>query len=91
MREIITRNDYLCATLNPDDPNLPVYNELINRCRPYKKYEKDVPAEIMRELQKCKPTAKWRYWFFTFYDNASLTKEQIQKKIDSAPPRNQVT
>lgn len=86
VREILTRNDYLCATLNPDDPNLPVYNELVNRCRPYKKYEKDVPNEIMKELLKVQPIKNARYWFFTFYDNAGLTKEQIEKKKAIAPP-----
>lgn len=38
------------ATLNPDDPNLPIYKEFINRSRPYQKYAHDVPPEIMAEL-----------------------------------------
>lgn len=86
VREILTRNDYLCATLNPDDPKLPVYDELINRCRPYKKYEKDVPEEIMKELLKVQSLKNARYWFFTFYDNAGLTEEDIEKKKSIAPP-----
>lgn len=86
VREILTRNDYLCVTLNPDDPKLPIYNELINRARPYKKYEKDVPNEIMQELLKVAPLKNARYWFFTFYDNAGLTEEQIEKKKSIAPP-----
>lgn len=85
IREVSTRNEYLMATLNPDDPNLPVYKEFINRSRPYKKYEADVPAEILQELTE-EPVPKWRYWFFTFLDNLSLTDEEIQKKIQSAPP-----
>ncbi|MFR7544782.1 MAG: terminase [Clostridia bacterium] len=85
IREILTRNDYLCMTLNPDDPNLEIYNEVINRARPYKKYANDVPAEIMKYLNKVTPTKNWRYWFFTFRDNASLTEEDIQKKINMAP------
>lgn len=36
VREMSTRNDYLMATLNPDDPGLPVYKEFVNRSRPYK-------------------------------------------------------
>ena len=86
VRELSTRNDYLLATLNPDDPNLPVYKEFINRSRPYKKYESDVPREIMEELLNETPVSKWRYWFFSFKDNLSLTEEDIQKKIKSAPP-----
>lgn len=85
IREISTRNDYLMATLNPDDPNLDVYKEFINRSRPYKKYAADVPEEIMQELKE-DPVPKWRYWFFTFRDNLSLTPEAIEKKIRSAPP-----
>ncbi len=85
VEEISTRNEYLMATLNPDDPGLPVYKEFINRSRPYKKYAPDVPEEIMAELKE-EPVPKWRYWFFTFRDNLSLTEEDIQKKIQSAPP-----
>lgn len=85
VREISTRNEYLMATLNPDDPTLPVYKEFINRSRPYKKYESDVPKDIMAELTET-PVPKWRYWFFTFRDNLSLTEEDIEKKIRSAPP-----
>lgn len=84
VREISTRNEYLLATLNPDDSSLPVYKEFINRSRPYKKYAKDVPKEIMKELKE-EPVPKWRYWFFTFRDNLSLTEEDIQKKMVSAP------
>lgn len=85
VREISTRNEYLMATLNPDSPDLPVYKEFINRSRPYKKYADDVPKEIMADLIET-PVPKWRYWFFTFRDNLSLSEEDIQKKIQSAPP-----
>lgn len=84
VREISTRNDYLMATLNPDDPSLPVYKEFINRSRPYKKYAADVPESIMRELKE-EPVPFWRYWFFTFNDNLSLSEEDIAKKKASAP------
>ena len=79
-----TRNDYLMATLNPDDPGLPVYKEFVNRSRPYKKYACDVPDEIMKELTE-EPVPDWRYWFFTFRDNLSLTDEDIQRKMLAAP------
>lgn len=84
VREISTRNEYLMATLNPDDPALPVYKEFVNRSRPYSKYAADVPESIMREL--CEPPVQgWRYWFFTFRDNLSLTAADIERKIESAP------
>ena len=84
VREISTRNDYMMATLNPDDPSLPIYDEFINKSRPYKKYAADVPVEIMKELNK-NPVPKWRYWFFSFRDNLSLTDADIEKKKQSAP------
>lgn len=84
VREISTRNDYLMATLNPDDPSLPVYKEFVNRSRPYKKYAQDVPDEIMSELIE-EPVPNWRYWFFSFADNLSLTPEAIEKKKTAAP------
>ena len=62
VRELSTRNDYLMATLNPDNPDLPVYKEFINKARPYKKYAGDVPEEIMRDLSE-PANPKWRYWF----------------------------
>lgn len=84
VREISTRNDYLLATLNPDDPSLPIYKEFVNRSIPYKKYAKDVPPEIMAELTE-EPTPYWRYWFFSFKDNLSLTAEDIERKKAAAP------
>jgi len=85
VREISTRNDYLLATLNPDDPTLPVYKEFVNRSRPYSKYAADVPKEIMDDLLKEEPTPHWRYWFFSFRDNLSLTPEDIERKKAAAP------
>lgn len=84
VREISTRNDYLMATLNPDDPSLPVYKEFVNRSRPYRKYAGEVPPEILAELKE--PAAPgWRYWFFTFRDNLSLSEDDISRKMEAAP------
>ena len=85
VREISSRCDYLIGTLNPDDPNLPIYDEFVNHARPYKKYANDVPDEIMKDLLRCEPKKNWRYWFFKMEDNASMTKEQIEKKKRSIP------
>lgn len=84
VREISTRNEYMIATLNPDSPDIPVYKEFINRARPLPQYAKDVPPSIMQELKEPEHSS-WRYWFFTFLDNAGLTPEQIEKKKQSAP------
>jgi PBSX family phage terminase large subunit len=84
VREISTRNDYLTGTLNPDDPNLPIYDEFINCARPLEKYKNDVPSEIQEQLNS-EEKPNWTYWFFSFYDNASLSEEDIEKKKLSAP------
>ena len=84
VREMSTRNDYLMATLNPDNPTLPIYKEFVNRSRPYKKYENDIPKSIRAELTEA-PVPGWRYWFFSFNDNLSLTAEDIEKKKAAAP------
>lgn len=84
IREICTRNDYMMMTLNPDDPNLPIYSEFINCCRPLEKYKADVPSEILEQLNS-EEKENWCYWFFSFYDNASLSEEDIEKKKLSAP------
>lgn len=84
VREISTRNDYMMMTLNPDDPNLPIYSEFINCCRPLEKYKKDVPNEILEQLNS-EEKKNWTYWFFSFYDNASLSEADIEKKKLSAP------
>ena len=85
VREICTRCDYLMGTLNPDDPSLPVYDEFINCSRPLEKYKEDVPDSIMEDLNRCEAKKNWVYWFFSFYDNASLSEEDIEKKKLSAP------
>lgn len=84
VREISTRNDYLMMTLNPDDPNLPIYKEFINCARPLEKYRNDVPREIMEQLNS-EEKPNWTYWFFSFYDNESLSEADIEKKKLSAP------
>ena len=84
IREISTRNDYMMFTLNPDSPDLEVYKEFINRARPREKYKKDVPEEIIKELNE-PINDKWAYWFFTFNDNLGLTADDIEKKKNSAP------
>lgn len=82
LREITHRCEYMMTTSNPDDPNLSVYKEFINRSRPLKKYEKDYPSELLDMLNE-EPVPGWVHWYFTFYDNAAMNQKQIDKKISS--------
>ena len=84
LREISHRCKYMMTTSNPDSPDLPVYKEFINHSRPLKKYIKDYPEELLAELNEPEKVG-WVHWYFTFYDNASLTEQDIQDKIDAVP------
>lgn len=84
VREISMRCDYLMATLNPDDPELPIYKEYIDRSRPFKKYENDYPSELLNQLNQPEKTG-WRHWFFSFKDNIGVPKEKIDQIISMVP------
>ena len=85
VREISHRCEYMITTSNPDDPKLPIYKEYINRSRPLKKYASDYPQELLRELNE-PYNEGWIHWYFTFNDNASLTKEDIEQKKKALAP-----
>lgn len=84
VREATMRSDYTMVTLNPDDPDLPVYKEYINRCRPLPEWTKDTPKEILEALQEPEHPG-WVHWFFTFDDNAGLDPKKKQQIIESVP------
>lgn len=84
IRETAMRSDYFMATLNPDDPNLPVYKEYINCSRPLEEYKSDAPKEINEELKE-EPKPGWVHWFFSFSHNLGLTKEKLNKIIANVP------
>ena len=84
VREASMRCDYLLATLNPDDPSLPVYAEYINHSRPLPEWQRDTPKEILDELKE-EPKPGWVHWFFSFRDNISLTEEKIERIVRNVP------
>lgn len=84
LREITHRCKYMMTTSNPDAPDKEVYKEFINRSRPLKRYIKDYPPELLEELKE-EPVKGYVHWYFTFHDNAALTEEDIQEKIDAVP------
>lgn len=85
VREATMRCKYWMATLNPDDPNLDVYKEYINRARPLKKYANDTPDEIQEDLAKVEPHLKWTYWFFKMDHNAGISEERKEQIRASVP------
>jgi PBSX family phage terminase large subunit len=84
VREAAMRCDYLMATLNPDDPSLPIYSEYINHSRPLPEYDKDAPPELRDMLDRTiKPG--WVWWYFSFDHNAGLPADKKQKIIENVP------
>lgn len=84
VRESAMRCDYLMATLNPDDPALPIYKEYINCSRPLSEWEQETPKEIKDELKE-EPKPNWVHWFFSFVHNLGLPKEKLDKIIANTP------
>lgn len=84
VRESAMRCDYLMGTLNPDDPNLPVYKEYINCSRPLTEWKDETPKEILEELQE-EPKPGWVHWFFSFTHNLGLSKEKLENIIRNTP------
>lgn len=84
VREAMMRCENVIATLNPDDPALPIYSEYINHSRPLPEYADDTPKEILKELKE--PAKEgWVHWFFGFDDNIALTEAKKQSIIDNVP------
>ena len=84
VREAAMRCDYLMATLNPDDPSLPVYREYINCSRPLPEWESETPKEILEELRE-EPKHGWVHWFFSFSHNLGLSQEKLQQIMQNTP------
>lgn len=84
VREASMRCDYFMATLNPDDPNLPVYKEYINCSRPLPEWKSETPSEILNMLTE-EPKPNWVHWFFSFTHNLGLSKEKITQIVLNVP------
>lgn len=84
VREASMRCDYLMATMNPDNPELPVYKEYINHARPLPQYANDGPPELLRMLNE--PAKEgWVWWYFSFDHNAGLSEEKRQQIVSNVP------
>lgn len=85
IREASMRCDYLMATLNPDDPSLPVYEEYINHARPTAQYANDAPLDLLNMLN-AEPKSGWVWWYFSFDHNAGLPQAKKEQIISMVPP-----
>lgn len=85
MIRVFRNSGFLLCTCNGGDPDTPVYTEHLNKCRPSKKWEHEVPEETMQELSKSEPNDRFRYYFFTFDDNPTMTESEREGLLESIP------
>lgn len=85
LRELSMRRDYWMLTLNPDNPDLDIYKEFINRSRPLEEFKKDYPEELMNQLLSVKHKKGSIHWYFTMDDNAALSEEKKALIRNSVP------
>ena len=85
LRELSMRRDYWMLTLNPDNPDLPIYKEFINRSRPLEEFRKDYPQELLTQLESGQERKGSIHWYFTMDDNAALTEEKKEQIRSSVP------
>ena len=89
IRESAHRCEYELTSSNPDDPNLAVYKEYINRSRPLDKYKECYPAELLSQLNEPEVVG-YVHWYFTFEDNLGLSEEAKQDKINALAPGTKI-
>lgn len=84
VREAAMRCDYFIATLNPDNPDLPIYKEYINHARPLAEFASDGPSELRNMLNES-PKEGWIWWFFSFEHNKGLSPEKKAQIVKNVP------
>lgn len=84
IQEASIRQDYMIWTLNPDNPELEIYERYINHSRPLDKYINDYPPELLNMLNK-EHKPEYTHWYFTFDDNVGCTPEKRQQIISNTP------
>lgn len=85
IQESSIRCDYKCWTLNPDNPDLPIYERYINHARPLPEFEGDYPPELLEQLSG-EPKKGYTHWYFTFRDNIACTEEKRAQIVGDTPP-----
>lgn len=87
--ELFTRlyrnSSWLYATMNAGLPDQMVYTSYFNKARPHPNYVDDIPEYMMAELNTCKPDPNYRYWFFRFEDNPTMSDLQISELWGAHP------
>jgi len=76
---------WLICSSNGADPEAFAYTEYLNHARPLDKYIDKVPKKTWDELNSKAPKDGFRYYFFDFNDNPTMTEHEKTSLIDSTP------
>jgi hypothetical protein len=76
---------FMYASSNGGDPDTLLYTDYMNKGRPLDKWKSQVPKETMKELERLDPDPAFRYYFFNFDDNPTMTLKERQALIDNTP------
>ena len=76
---------WMYATCNGGDPDLIVYTDYMNKGRPLDKWASQIPKETWEELNRSQPDMAFRYYFFSFDDNPTMTQKQRTALINNTP------
>jgi len=82
---VFRNSGFMYASCNGGDPDIPVYTEYMNKARPLDKWASQVPAKTWEELDRAEPDASFRYYFFTFEDNPTMTQAERKSLVDNTP------
>jgi len=82
---VFRNGGFLYCTSNGGDPDTIAHTDYLNKGRPLDKWLHQVPKETMIELERSDAHEKYRYYFFNFEDNPTMTQEQKQDLMDSTP------
>jgi len=76
---------FMYGNCNGGDPDIPVYVDYMNKGRPLDKWAGQVPSETWEELNRSIADEAFRYYFFTFDDNPTMTQLERKALEDNTP------
>jgi hypothetical protein len=82
---VLRNSGFLICSSNGGDPDTLVYTDYLNKCRPLDKWAKQVPKETWEELDRSEANDNYRFYFFDFEDNPTMTEREKQALFDGTP------
>lgn len=82
---VFRNGGFLICSSNGGDPDARVYTDYLNKCRPLDKWSNQIPKETWEELNRCEANDNYRYYFFNFDDNPTMTEQQKTDLFASTP------